>query len=292
MPQTFAHLSQFANGSVEFFSFGREHLAVDARAAVWCEHRLDLVERETGEATQSDQRQPFQHLGIEHTVQPASADRGDQSFFLIEAQRRRGKARAPCYFGDIHLPLLTSSQLEVAEYAQPRLGGKKEMFMETVRETDVTQPAKGGPNPGWLRPPLIFLVAILLGIATNQAWPLRLMPPMVSLLGPFVTAGAVVLFLLSYRAFRAAGTSVQGNKRTTVIVRTGPYRISRNPIYLAFILFVLGLSAWLNNLWLLVMLVPPAAILALVVIPREERFLKQNFNEQYASYQADVRRWL
>jgi protein-S-isoprenylcysteine O-methyltransferase Ste14 len=166
------------------------------------------------------------------------------------------------------------------------------MLMETVRETDHRQPTKGGPNPGLLRPPLIFLVAILLGIAINQAWPLRFMPPIVRLLGPFVTACAVVLFLLSYRAFRAAGTSVQGSKRTTVIVRTGPYRFSRNPIYLAFILLVLGLSAWLNNLWLLVMLVPAAASIALVVIPREERFLKQNFHEQYSSYQAAVRRWL
>lgn len=164
--------------------------------------------------------------------------------------------------------------------------------METVRETENTQPTKGGPNPGLLRPPLIFLVAILLGIALNHAWPLRFTPPIVRVLGPFVTACAVVLFLLSYRAFRAAGTSVQGSKRTTVIVRNGPYRFSRNPIYLAFILLVLGLSAWLNNLWLLVMLVPAAAIIALVVIPREERFLKQNFQEQYSSYQAGVRRWL
>jgi protein-S-isoprenylcysteine O-methyltransferase Ste14 len=165
------------------------------------------------------------------------------------------------------------------------------MFMETVRETDNTEPRKGGPNPGLLRPPLIFLVAILMGIAINQAWPLRFLPPIVRWLGPLVAAFAVALFLLSYRAFGAAGTPVQGSKRTTVIVRTGPYRFSRNPIYLAFILFGLGLSFWVNNLWLLLMLVPAAAIMALVVVPREERFLKQHFNEGYSSYQAAVRRW-
>ena len=101
-----------------------------------------------------------------------------------------------------------------------------------------------------------------------------------------------MLFLLSYREFRRAGTSVQGSKRSTVIVRTGPYRFSRNPIYLAFILLVLGLSVWLNNLWLLVTLVPPVAIIALLVIPREEQFLERNFNGQYSSYKAQVRRWL
>jgi protein-S-isoprenylcysteine O-methyltransferase Ste14 len=101
-----------------------------------------------------------------------------------------------------------------------------------------------------------------------------------------------VLFLLSYREFRRAGTSAQGSKRSTVIVRTGPYRFSRNPIYLAFILLVLGLSVWLNNLWLLVTLVPAFGLMAAVVIPREERFLERNFNDQYSSYKAQVRRWL
>ena len=164
--------------------------------------------------------------------------------------------------------------------------------MDAVRETDNTQAMKAGPNPGLLRPPIIFLCAILAGIALNRAWPLHFMSPGIPLLGPLVTACAVVLFLLSYREFRRAGTSVQGSKRSTVIVRTGPYRFSRNPIYLAFVLFVLGLSAWLNNLWLLITLVPAFGLMAAVVIPREERFLERNFNDQYLSYKAQVRRWL
>jgi len=164
--------------------------------------------------------------------------------------------------------------------------------MDAVRETDNPQAMKTGPNPGLLRPPIIFLCSILVGIALNRAWPLHFVLPSVRLLGPLVTACAVVLFLLSYREFRRAGTSVQGTKRSTVIVRTGPYRFSRNPIYLAFILFVLGLSVWLNNLWLPVTLVPAVGIIAMVVIPREERFLERNFNDQYLSYKAQVRRWL
>ena len=164
--------------------------------------------------------------------------------------------------------------------------------MDAVRETDNTQEMKESPNPGLLPPPIIFLCAILLGIALNGAWPLHFLSPNVRLLGPIVTVCAVVLFLLSYREFRRAGTSVQGSKRSTVIVRTGPYRFSRNPIYLAFILLVLGLSVWLNNLWMLVTLVPAVGIIAMVVIPREERFLERNFNGQYSSYKPQVRRWL
>jgi len=163
--------------------------------------------------------------------------------------------------------------------------------MDAARETN-SKPTNGGPNPGLLRPPIIFLCAILLGIALSRAWPLHFMSPSVRLLGPIVTACAVVLFLLSYREFRAAGTSVRGSERTTTIVRTGLYRFSRNPIYLAFILLVLGLSAWLNTLWLLVTLVPAVGTIAMVLIPREERFLERNFRDQYSSYKAQVRRWL
>lgn len=164
--------------------------------------------------------------------------------------------------------------------------------MNARSQTNNKQPTKGGPNPGLLRPPIIFMCAILLGIALNRPWSLNFMPRNVRLLGPLVTVCAVVLFLLSYREFRAAGTSVRGSERTNTIVRTGPYRFSRNPIYLAFILFVLGLAVWLNNLWLLVTLVPAVLIIAMVVIPREERFLERNFHDHYSSYKARVRRWL
>ena len=117
------------------------------------------------------------------------------------------------------------------------------------------------------------------------------MPRTLRLLGPLVTICAVLLFLLSVREFRAAGTPVQGSKRTTTVVRTGPYRFTRNPIYLSFTLLVLGLSLWLNSLWLLVTLVPAVGFIAAVVIPREERFLERNFPNQYSSYKANVRRW-
>jgi len=164
--------------------------------------------------------------------------------------------------------------------------------MDATSQTNNKQPTKGGPNPGLLRPPIIFLCAILLGIGLNRLWPLNSVPRNVGLLGPLVTVCAVVLFLLSYREFRRAGTSVRGSERTSTIVRTGPYRFSRNPIYVAFILFVFGLSLWLHNLWLVVTLVQAVGIIAMVVIPREERFLERNFSDQYSSYKARVRRWL
>jgi len=141
------------------------------------------------------------------------------------------------------------------------------------------------------RPPIVFLAAIVLGIALNHAWPLPFVPPALWPLGAAVVLGAVSLFVLSFREFRAAGTSVRGSKPTTALVHTGPYRFSRNPIYLSFIALMIGLSIWLNDLWLLVTLVPPIVFISTVVIPREERFLERTFPE-YSTYRAAVRRWM
>ena len=70
-----------------------------------------------------------------------------------------------------------------------------------------------------------------------------------------------------------------------------PVQPQSHPSGFAFILFVLGLSVWLNNAWLLVTLVPAVGVIAMIVIPREESFLDRNFPDQYSSYKAAVRRW-
>ena len=104
--------------------------------------------------------------------------------------------------------------------------------------------------------------------------------------------GATILFLLAVRTLQAAGTPVPGNRPTTTIVRAGPYRFSRNPIYLSFSLFQLGLALWLNSLWMLIALLASIAVMSLVVIPREERHLASRFPSEYAAYKTAVRRWL
>jgi len=105
-------------------------------------------------------------------------------------------------------------------------------------------------------------------------------------------AAAVALFAYAVRTFRAAGTPVPGNEPTTVIVRTGPYCFTRNPIYLAFSLLHLGLAIWIDSLWLVGTLIAALAVMALVVIPREERYLERKFGAEYLDYKAAVRRWL
>ncbi len=74
-----------------------------------------------------------------------------------------------------------------------------------------------------------------------------------------------------------------------MIVRTGPYRFSRNPIYLAFSLFQFGISVWVNSVWLLATLAGAVALIHYVVIRREEQYLGRRFGAQYLDYKASVR---
>jgi protein-S-isoprenylcysteine O-methyltransferase Ste14 len=148
-------------------------------------------------------------------------------------------------------------------------------------------------NLGFVRPPLVYLGSIALGLALHLIWPVRLMPPSLGTpLGASLTVAAAILFVSAVRTFRAAGTPIPGNRPTTSIVRKGPYRLSRNPIYLAFSLLQLGLAFWMDSLGLLLTLIPAVALMAGVVVPREERYLESRFPSEYAAYKGEVRRWL
>ena len=148
-------------------------------------------------------------------------------------------------------------------------------------------------NLGLARPPLIYLCSIVLGLMLHLVWTVKLFSPSLGTpVGAIVTLMALALFVSAVRTFRAAGTPVPGNRPTTTIVCSGPYRFTRNPIYLAFSLFQVGISFWINSLAVLVTLIPAVALMSFVVIPREERYLEARFPSEYLSYKGSVRRWL
>jgi protein-S-isoprenylcysteine O-methyltransferase Ste14 len=153
--------------------------------------------------------------------------------------------------------------------------------------------AQDVPKLGLVRPPLVYSSAIVIGVLMQRAAPLPFLPrSLAAPLGVSLVVLAVALFVYSVGRFRAAGTPVPARKPTTAIVRTGPYRFSRNPIYLAFSLLQLGIAIWVNCLWLLLTLAVAVALVHYVVIPREEEYLERRFGDQYLDYKASVRRWL
>jgi len=153
--------------------------------------------------------------------------------------------------------------------------------------------ARGVANLGLLRPPLVYMTSLVSGAVMHLAMPLPFLPATLAVaLGVPLVAVAIALFSYSVVQFRAAGTPVPARKPTTVIVRTGPYHFSRNPIYLAFSVFQLGIAISVNSVWLLATLVGAVALIHYVVIPREEQYLERKFGAQYLDYKAAVRRWL
>jgi protein-S-isoprenylcysteine O-methyltransferase Ste14 len=159
--------------------------------------------------------------------------------------------------------------------------------------TSAKQPAAEVANLGLIRPPLVYLLSIGLGLVLHLLGPVQLLAPSIGVpLGVMVVLVAGALFTSAVRTLRKANTPVPGNRPTTTIVRKGPYRFTRNPVYLAFTLFQLGLAAWVNSLGLLLALLPALALMMLVVIPREERYLEARFPVEYLAYKRAVRRWL
>jgi protein-S-isoprenylcysteine O-methyltransferase Ste14 len=149
------------------------------------------------------------------------------------------------------------------------------------------------PSLGVVRPPLVYLASLVIGALLQLAMPLPFLSRTLAVaLGTPLVLVAIGLFSYSVAKFRAAGTPVPARKPTSVIVRTGPYRFSRNPIYLAFSLFQLGIAIWVDSVWLLATLAGAVALIHFIVIPREEQYLERRFGAQYLDYKTSVRRWL
>jgi protein-S-isoprenylcysteine O-methyltransferase Ste14 len=145
-----------------------------------------------------------------------------------------------------------------------------------------------------VRPPLALALAILGGLVANWLIPLPFLPEAV----PRTWAGSTAIVLgLALGAWaivtlRQAGTRVETTKPTTAIVTRGPYRLTRNPIYVGMLAILIGLTIALDTAWLLVAMVPFYLVIRFGVIAREEAYLERKFGDTYRSYKSRVRRWL
>jgi protein-S-isoprenylcysteine O-methyltransferase Ste14 len=111
-------------------------------------------------------------------------------------------------------------------------------------------------------------------------------------LGGAVFLAALSLAVWAITTITRAGSHVPTNMPTTAIVDTGPYRFTRNPIYLGMMLGLVGLAIAFDSVWPLLTLVPFAFVIRAGVVAREEVYLERKFGEVYRNYKARVRRWL
>ena len=145
-------------------------------------------------------------------------------------------------------------------------------------------------------PPLILVAALGLAVLLGYVVPLGLLPPALAM--PATVAGGALIVLggalgvSGILAFRAAGTHVEPFKPALALVESGPYRFTRNPMYLGLMLGHVAVSLIASLDWGLVTLIPLALTLHFGVVLREERYLAAKFGQPYTDYLARTRRWL
>ena len=144
-----------------------------------------------------------------------------------------------------------------------------------------------------VRPPIAWAVAVIAGFALDWLEPLPVLPEdwPNGLLGAVVFVLALALAIWAMDTMTRAGTNVPTNRPTTAMVESGPYRFTRNPIYLGMFGGLIGLAIAFDSPWLLLMLVPFALVIRYGVVAREEAYLERKFGQAYRDYRKRVRRW-
>ncbi len=142
-------------------------------------------------------------------------------------------------------------------------------------------------------PPFIYLAFLLRGFAMDYFRPVTVVPASVQYIAGFaIIALAGVIVVSAVLQFRRASTSFSDFAPATQLVTKGPYRLSRNPSYVALSLLYVGIGMAADNLWIVAGLVPILIVMHYGVIVREEQYLERTFGEEYLQYKASVRRWV
>jgi len=144
-----------------------------------------------------------------------------------------------------------------------------------------------------LLPTHYLLFAILLMLALHFLFPGTILVPMPwNLLGLAPLVGGIVINLMADSAFHKAGTTVKPFQESTALVTDGVFRLCRHPMYLGFVLVLMGTAVLLGSVtpWLIVPIF--AVLMDRVFITVEERMLQARFGQAWSEYKARVRRWI
>ena len=155
-------------------------------------------------------------------------------------------------------------------------------------------PVTESDSPGVaVLPPILYGGAFIAVLVLHWIWPLTIVSrPTAFWLGLLLLVTALALGAWGRKTMHGAGTNISPLKPAIVLVTTGPYRLSRNPLYVAITFLFLALTMFLNTWWGIVLLLPVLAILHWGVVRREEHYLAKKFGDEYARYRYRVRRYL
>jgi protein-S-isoprenylcysteine O-methyltransferase Ste14 len=144
--------------------------------------------------------------------------------------------------------------------------------------------------------PWVFMLVYLAGVTLQQFLPIVIPSP--DLAGIIRVAGFVFVGVGIAVAFSAVGifrktkTTTVPHETPTTLVISGPYRFTRNPMYVALTLVYLGVAGTRNEIWPVIVLPLLLAYINFLVIPVEEKNLRSVFGDEYQKYGERVGRWL
>ena len=149
-------------------------------------------------------------------------------------------------------------------------------------------------NPGVrFPPPFIYLSAVVVGVLLDRRWRLAIGADQSrSAVAWLLLAASVLLTASSFQLFWRKRTSIIPARPASALVIGGPYRLTRNPMYLGLALLTTAVGLWLDTWWPILLLVPVVLIIRRFVIAREESYLRRRFGAEYDAYTCQVRRWL
>ncbi len=159
-------------------------------------------------------------------------------------------------------------------------------------EADTSRDTAGIPIP----PPFIYLIPFLAGVWLHHTVGGDAIPEVAR--RPAWVAGWALVVLgvainaSAWVAFLRAKTPVLPTRPTTAIVTGGPYRFTRNPLYLSLALIYAGVPLVQGYLWPYLFLPLVLFLIVRLVIEREERYLERKFGSDYTRYRDAVRRWI
>lgn len=141
-------------------------------------------------------------------------------------------------------------------------------------------------------PPLLYIGTLLCGIVIHFLWPMHISNSIwVRVAGAVLAVCSGLTARWAAAVMRRAGTNIMPSKPALTIVTEGPFRFTRNPLYLTNAVFYLGLALLLNMVWPLLLFVPMLFVIHWGIIRREERYLEAKFGDAYLAYKARVPRW-
>jgi protein-S-isoprenylcysteine O-methyltransferase Ste14 len=145
----------------------------------------------------------------------------------------------------------------------------------------------------WFPPPFWYAFAVLGGVLLDRRWPLPIVGGrLTTVAGAVCVLGWMALAFDSIGRFRRSKTSIVPIRPAEALVLSGPYRYTRNPMYVSLAFLTIGCGLLLATWWPIVLLVPTLVIVQLYVILPEERYLRRRFGTSYEAYTRRVRRWL